>query len=161
MPYIRFHFYRDVFKWYDPRNITSELIRIVTNSKDNHVAIEIDNVIYQSQAFYGVHRKNVLYYKRNPRKTIDLAVDDNTYSKIKILLNKYVGYKYDYLCVFGFISGRKVESIKRLFCSEYANLVFYQLIPNYNELSKTLISPKDFFNRILFYKLGTLKQCNQ
>jgi hypothetical protein len=160
MKKIEFLFYKDVFKWYDPRNVSAYLIRVVTNSEFNHVAVKLGNVIYQSQAFKGVHRIDDKMYKRRPKKALSLFVDDKTFLNIKILMDRYVGIKYDYLCVFGFVSGRRIESIKRLYCSEYANLIFYELLPKYCEFSKTLISPKDFFNRIIFFKLG-LTACNQ
>jgi hypothetical protein len=160
MQKIEFLFYKDIFKWYDLRNISAYLIRVVTNSEYNHVAVKLGNVIYQSQAFKGVHRIDEKIYKRQPQKKLSLFVDDKTFLNVKILLERCVGIKYDYLCVFGFVSGRKIESIKRLYCSEYANLVFYELVPRYTEFSNTLISPKDVYNRVMFFKLG-LTLCNQ
>lgn len=151
---IKFHFYRDIHKWYSPKNLISWPVRVVTNSIYNHVSIELNGVIYQSQSFKGVWAINRDYHKNQPKKTLEIHVDEKTFFKVKNRITNELGRGYDYLCVFGFLGAKPLHRKNRWFCSELANLAFYDIIDGFYEESKTLISPKDLYNRVLFYKKG-------
>lgn len=155
---IKFHFYRDEYKWYDPRNLIVKPIRVVTNSIYNHVAIELNRVIYQSQSFKGVWAINTSLYNRKPEKTLEIKVSEQVFYDVKKRITDELGKPYDYKCVLGFLGGQPLHKKDKWFCSELANLAFYDIIDGFFEESKTLISPKDLYNRVLFYKKG-LEQC--
>lgn len=155
---IKFHFYRDEFKWYDLRNLIVKPIRVVTNSIYNHVAIEMNRIIYQSQSFKGVWAISESFYDRKPAKTIEIKVTENVFYDVKKRITNELGKDYDYKCAIGFLGGKPLHKKDRWFCSELANLAFYDIIEGFYEESQTLISPKDLYNRVLFYKKG-LEKC--
>lgn len=152
---IKFHFFRSVFEWYDPRNIFAWIIRFRLNGYYNHVSIEIPHLKfhYQSRTGYGVTKEKTLHAK--PQKTIELPF--NNFKKADQYinwLNSQVGNGYDYKAIIlGFFGSRKIQNSKRWFCSELANTYFIRYC-GIAETNKNLVSPKDFLNRCLYFKKG-------
>lgn len=152
---ITFHFYRSTFPWWNLLNITAGILRAVTNSYHNHVAIQIGDNIWQSKIFKGVIKTTE--HLETPTNSITINVDKEKERHIQHLtyfLDQQVGKGYDYKCVLGFLSGKPIQFQDDLFCSELVNCAFYYLIEGFYEQSKTLISPKDVYNRVLFFKKG-------
>ena len=152
---ITFHFYRSTYPWWNPLNISAGLIRIVTNSYFNHTSIQIGGQIWQSKAFKGVIRTTKQLEK--PDSSISIKVSKEKQEAVQRLiyfLDAQLGKGYDYACVLGFLSAKPIQHRTRLFCSELVNVAFSYLIPGLYEQSRTLISPKDLYNRVLFFKKG-------
>jgi hypothetical protein len=148
---VTFHFYRDIYPIYDPRNITAGAIRVVTNAYHNHAAIEAEGLLYEAKAFSGVTQKQ----KINP-STDSIVVTvkvDSRYIEMLQFLDRQLGKSYDYRCAYGFVSAKHLQNEDKWFCSEYANTAFNILIDASRE-NKTLVSPKDLKNRILAFKQG-------
>tara|TARA_B100000287_G_scaffold407762_1_gene433495 strand:- start:472 stop:969 length:498 start_codon:yes stop_codon:yes gene_type:complete len=143
---IKIHFYKS--PWY---MIFAWLIRVVTNSKVNHVSIELPESlgtdcpgIYETKTRGAVktnlHIKNLSY-------TFNLPFDPHSANGKKTIsfLKKSVAekYKYDFLGVLLGFFGVKIENEKKYFCSEYVDYAYFELYLGLkNSKLKTNLSPK-------------------
>jgi hypothetical protein len=122
------------------------LIRIATMSRFSHVAIEVDNTIYESRFATGVHKPKHI---KNVTDIIELDnLDDES---VKAFLEAQVGKKYDSKAICSFMFSRTWEDLNKWFCSELGAMAIkvggYKGIPN--NLSK--ISPEDLYKIITKY----------
>lgn len=65
-----------------------------------------------------------------------------------------VGYLVRYKTAFGFFANSIRQTSSKDFCSELANKFWGFEIENHQESSKKLVSPKDFYNRLKYYRYG-------
>lgn len=156
MEQIHLYFYRSIFKWWNPLNLSAGLMRVVTNSKHNHVAIGIDDKIYQVIAFKGAIKTS--YHREAPCDVIkiNLRPTPQNINRIKEVVNyleSNLGKGYDYLSSYGFLSATRTQSKNRLFCSELVNKSLDILFGTKTGLV-TLHSPKDVYIRAKSYLQG-------
>lgn len=122
------------------------LIRVATMSRFSHVAIEVNNKLYETRLSTGVHRPTSI---DNVTEVIELDnLDDEA---IEAFLEAQVGKKYDSKAICSFIFNRTWEDLNKWFCSELGAMAIkvggYKGIPN--NLSK--ISPEDLYKIITKY----------
>jgi hypothetical protein len=126
------------------------VIRVFTRSRFSHVAIEVDNTIYESRFATGVHKPKHI---KNVTDIIELDnLDDES---VKAFLEAQVGKKYDSKAICSFMFSRTWEDLNKWFCSELGAMAIkvggYKGIPN--NLSK--ISPEDLYKIITKYSSFT------
>lgn len=122
------------------------LIRIATMSRFSHVAIEVNNKLYETRLSTGVHRPTSI---DNVTDVIEL--DDLDDEAIEAFLEAQVGKKYDSKAICSFMFSRIWEDLNKWFCSELGAMAIkvggYKGIPN--NLSK--VSPEDLYKIITKY----------
>ena len=159
--YILVHAYKS--PWY---MIFGSIIRFKTNSKINHVSIEIPESlnldcsgIYESKSSNGVIRSKT--HLRTPEYSYKMPFNYHTNNAKKAIsyMEKSVkeNYKYDFLGVLlGFFSF-KIENPKKPFCSEYVNYIYFNLYLGIKDISsnlKTNLSPKVVISKCEAFLLG-------
>lgn len=122
------------------------VIRVFTRSRFSHVAVEVDNTLYESRLATGVHKPK---YIKNVTDILEL--DDLDNQAVKAFLEAQVGKKYDARAICSFFLSRVWENTKKWFCSELGAMAIkvggYKGIPN--NLSK--ISPEDLYKIVTSY----------
>ena len=122
------------------------LIRIATMSRFSHVAIEVNNKLYESRLATGVYSPSSI---DNVTDIIELDnLDDEA---IQAFLEAQLGKPYDSKAICSFIFNRTWQDLNKWFCSELGAMAIkvggYKGIPN--NLSK--ISPEDLYKIITKY----------
>jgi uncharacterized protein YycO len=111
-------------------------IRIQTRSQYSHAALIIDDTLYESKEFIGVHKisdfyTSELYNKQRDRMDLFyVEVTEEQKLKAKEICEKFVANKigYDWRSVFRFLWRINKDGNKnKLFCSEFVFLVFLMI----------------------------------
>lgn len=150
---INFHFYRGL-------SFISKIIKWRTRGIYSHVAIEIDNNVYEAWEKYGVVKASSTlenHTHKTPIDTIEINTKEIVAQNFKLFLEAQINKKYDWRAIISFIGSKNIQDKNRWFCSELANMFFVfeqkQQIKTHSEL----ISPQRFFERLKFYKIGINK----
>lgn len=144
---VKIHFYKS--PWYQ---VFGWVIRVATNSKINHVSIELpeslglkETGIYEARASSGVVKSKS--HMTTPVYSLNLPFDPNSEKGKKMIefIEKSVAenISYDFLGVLLGFFGIKIESKKKYFCSEYVDYLYFDLyLGMTNSRLKTNLSPK-------------------
>lgn len=108
------------FDWID------KLICFFSRGKYCHVNVKINNTVYDCRPFRGVHKVNVIDFKRG--KVVDLynlsKVSTLQEQKVMKFLESQVGKNYDWVALFGFILYTEEQERNRYTCSELTFTAF-------------------------------------
>ena len=99
-------------------------IRFFTWSEWNHVAIEIDDIVYDATLDGGVTSNTISHFKNRWGRTEVFEIDLPDVDQTRDFLLQQIGKSYDISAIFGFMFRRDWDSQDRWFCSE---LVFIAL----------------------------------
>jgi hypothetical protein len=144
---IKFHCYKGT-SW------LSKLIKFRTLSEYSHIAIEIDNIVYEAWTSDGcnggVKSHSPLFYHSEGTKFDTYSFEMKNIQKYKNFLEMQVGKKYDWKAIFNFALNWNKQNSDAWFCSELADLFFIFEIQNYIAETK-LVSPGRFVDKIHGY----------
>lgn len=140
---LKVHFFRS-------KGIAARIICVRLNSYYNHVSLEANGYHYQARMFKGVTKEKTLHDA--PDYTIALPFSRHKQADAYIkYLDGCVGKGYDYLgVILGFFGTKKRQNPSAFFCSELANTYFTHYC-DIQERSHTLVSPKDLYNRCMYF----------
>ncbi len=135
--------------------IFASIIKLKTNSKVNHVSIEIPKVgIYQALSRNGVTKTKTHYAK--PIVSVKLPFNTQSFAGKEFIqyLDELVNKKtsYDFIGVLLGFFGIKIQNKKKFFCSELADLYFSRYLSKksfvYTNLSpkEVLLKAESFYN---------------
>lgn len=101
------------------KGLPTFLIRTLTRSKWSHVALQMNNSVYEVTFERGVSRTSVFEFrKRYPESDIK-CVNIHDEAPVKKWLDSQLGKKYDYGALVGFLdTKRNWEDPEEWFCSE-------------------------------------------
>lgn len=147
--------------WY---MIFGSIIRFKTNSKINHISIEIPEGIgincagiYEARSLNGVTRSKT--HLRPPEYSYKMPFNSftNNAKEAIAFMEKSVkeNFEYDFLGVLlGFFSF-KIENKKKPFCSEYVDHIYFNLYLGVKDSNlKTNLSPKVVSSKCEAFLLG-------
>ena len=135
--------------------IFASIIKLKTNSKVNHVSIEIPNVgIYQALSRNGVTKTKT--HPAKPIVSIKLPFSTKSFAGKEFIqyLDELVAQNtsYDFIGVLLGFFGIKIQNKKKFFCSELADLYFSRYLSKksfvYTNLSpkEVLLKAESFYN---------------
>lgn len=140
---IKFHAYAS-----GPGQIFGTIIKVKSNSKINHVALEIEGEgIFQSTGLKGV--SHMWKDDKKPVITLECPFDKRSKDGLAFIrfLNLQVGKGYDFKAVLLGFWGKKCENTDRWFCSELTDTYFSVYLKK-ESILKTTVSPKDFVTKV-------------
>lgn len=94
------------------------LIRLVTFSRWNHVAIEVGNVVYEAVAAGGVRRMPCRSFPGLWDKTESVSISVKRPDQMMAFLNSQVGKPYDWMALIALPFRTTWQSPHKWFCSE-------------------------------------------
>lgn len=100
------------------KDIGGFLIRLITFSRWNHVAIQVGDVVYEAVAFKGVIRTPKSSWSWHRVETVALGPDGN--SVAQKFLEAQLGKDYDWMALIALPFRRKWQEPHKWFCSELA-----------------------------------------
>lgn len=152
------------FLFYRGKSWISKFIKFWTLGQYSHVAIRINDVVYDAWYKKGVvvSKNPLTYHKKNtPIDIVDIDIPSEKGKLFHIFLENQITKKYDFKAIFNFLRNKNRHDENKWFCSELANMIFTFLIPKFKNEGK-LVSPRTFHERIVFYKYGGLiKTCHK
>lgn len=99
-------------------DITGKLIRFFTFSHWNHIAIEIDGIIYEARLNGGVASMKATQWNWHGSDSVEVPVTDK--EKAKSFLKDQIGKKYDWTALVALPFREGWEVSDKWFCSELA-----------------------------------------
>ncbi len=102
------------------RNVGGWLIQLLTFSKWNHVAIEIDGIVYESVAFKGVQMSTYDSFRHNWSQIETVGVSAKDSEAAEKFLEAQLGKPYDYLAIPALPFRADWQDTRKWFCSELA-----------------------------------------
>ena len=98
----------------------SALLRIGLMSDWSHVAIEIDNIVYDATPIHGVSKWSVDEFVKKYQKCNFIAIEISNDLSTKCFLENQLGKKYDWSAIFAFPFRASWNVPDKWFCSELA-----------------------------------------
>ena len=130
--------------FYSGSKIGDILIKFFTKSKFSHVAIEVDNNIYEAWYKTGVRK-----FKTPGSYSEVIEVEGLKENDIKAFLEAQVGKPYDFKAIFSFMFRHNWEDLKAWFCSELVAMALkvgeFKGIP----VNVSKISPGELYNIVI------------
>lgn len=146
------------FYAYEGKSLISWIIRFRTLSKYSHIAIGIDEYIYEAwegRGIKGVVRSKSPYTHHKPGTIVhSIVVPCRHKSEFKVFLEGQVGKKYDWIGVLSLGLNRNKDDKSKWFCSELANEFFRFEFEDKFLDDKSLVTPEKFWTKIKNYVLG-------
>jgi len=121
------------------------LIRLFTFSTWNHVAIEIDGVIYDAMAGKGVRLMSAWGFEHRWDKAVSVPVTVQDKQAAMEFLSSQLGKPYDWMALFAMPFRTTWQSPHRWFCSELAAKAL--LVSGYGpfNVQEYRITPRDLW----------------
>lgn len=136
--------------WFCKSNdIGGWLIRLFTFSRWNHVAIEIDGVVYDAMAGKGVRLMSAWGFEHRWDKAIPVSVPVKDKQAALDFLEEQIGKPYDWGGIIAFPFRKSWHDKAKWFCSELAaeamNLGSHYSI---SRVASSRITPRDLWVRL-------------
>ena len=100
------------------RHIGGFIIRLLTFSRWNHVAIEVGGIVYESVTAGGVRRVPAGSFPGLWEKTASVSVSVDNPGEMLTFLNAQVGKPYDWTAIFALPFRKSWHARDKWFCSE-------------------------------------------
>lgn len=133
-----------IFRFYKNESLISKIIRKITFGKYSHVAIQLDNIVYQALPFKGVFAQHVSQ-EMDCQEMVVIEVDERTMWYIECYLKYELGVGYDYGSIFRFLFFANYKKNNSWYCSELADMVFNTINGKGDD---KLISPSEFYVKV-------------
>ena len=142
---VKVHFYRGT-------GFIGRAIRFFSWGEQSHVAMQINNTLYEAKEFHGVIRtKYPEAAQRKPDWTLTLEADEQQVLDLIHWWQSHIGKSYDYRGVFRFISRRKEDhkTKDKYFCSEaVCDACEFAGIPLFNRVDGSKVPPSWVFRSL-------------
>lgn len=135
--------------FYKTRSAVGWIIRTLSFGRYDHVAVRINEYIYEAHPTDGVKRTHVDKYTRKAAAEFSLSnYDDSAFANMKTFITKQLGKRYDYIGVISFVFRFLKPRIGSWYCSELTGVVINKFFNTNNIAVVPRVSPQQLFNQI-------------